>query len=90
MADAEAFAASPRHRAAVRDLYAQRWQYSHFSAVWELASSHGRQVFCPDCDAVTPARARVCRGCGAALVDPHRDATTWRPGDDSRRPAEST
>ncbi len=31
-ADAKAFAATPQHRAAVRDLYRQRWQYSHFSA----------------------------------------------------------
>ena len=54
-ADARAFAATPEHRAAVRDLVAHRWQYSHFSALWEVTSNHGRQVFCPDCDAVTPA-----------------------------------
>ena len=71
LADARAFAASPAHRAVVRDLYAERWQYSHFSALWELASSHGRQVFCAGCDAVTPAADGVCRGCGAALLDPH-------------------
>jgi ribosomal protein L40E len=72
--DAKAFAASRGHRAAVRDLYAQRWQYSHFSAIWELASSYGRQVFCTDCDAITPAHARNCRGCGTPLLDPHRDS----------------
>jgi len=67
-ADARAFAATPEHRAAVRDLVAQRWQYSHFSALWEVASNHGRQVFCPDCDAVTPAAEGRCRGCGTAHV----------------------
>jgi heme-degrading monooxygenase HmoA len=78
VADARAFAATPQHRATVRGLYAQRWQYSHFSALWELASGHGRQVFCTGCDAVTPASDGVCRGCGAALLDPHRAATTGR------------
>jgi ribosomal protein L40E len=67
--DAKAFAASPRHRAAVRDLVAKRWQYSHFSALWELASSHDRVVFCPECDAVTPASAGACRKCGTAFLD---------------------
>jgi heme-degrading monooxygenase HmoA len=68
-ADAKAFAATPEHRAAVRELYAQRWQYSHFSALWEMTSNHGRVVFCPCCDAVTPAHEGTCRGCGDALVD---------------------
>jgi heme-degrading monooxygenase HmoA len=67
--DAQAFAASPRHRAAVRELYAKRWQYSHFSAVWELASSHDRVVFCTECDAVTPASAGACSACGTPFVD---------------------
>jgi hypothetical protein len=53
----------------VRELYAQRWQYSHFSALWEMTSNHGRVIFCPECDAVTPAGERVCRGCAGALVD---------------------
>lgn len=45
LADAQAFAATPEHRAAVKGLYQQRWQYSHFSALWELATSHGKVVF---------------------------------------------
>jgi heme-degrading monooxygenase HmoA len=68
--DAKAFASSSGHRSAVRDLYRQRWQYSHFSAIWEMVSSHDRVVFCDGCDAVTPARDRVCSGCGAGLIDP--------------------
>lgn len=73
-ADAKAFAASPAHRAAVRDLYAQRWQYSHFSAIWEMTSNHDRLVFCTDCPSVTPAREGACGGCGTPFVDVHRGA----------------
>ncbi len=71
-ADAEAFAASPQHRAAVRELFAQRWQYSHFSALWEMTSNHGRLIFCEQCDAITAAAEGVCGGCGAALDDVYR------------------
>jgi len=71
-ADATAFAESPEHRAAVRDLYRQRWQYSHFSAVWEMASNHGRVIFCDECDGITAATERSCRGCGVELVDVYR------------------
>lgn len=66
---ARAFAATAEHRVAVRQLYEQRWQYSHFSAIWELTRNHGRMVFCTECDAVTPAANRHCHGCGIALVD---------------------
>jgi hypothetical protein len=69
--DARAFATTPEHRAAVRDLYQQRWQYSHFSAIWEMTSNHGRVVFCTRCPAITPAADRVCSGCGAAFLDVH-------------------
>lgn len=71
-ADARVFAATPEHRAAVRDLYGQRWQYSHFSALWEMTSNHGRMIFCDRCDGITPASDGVCAGCGAPLVDVHR------------------
>lgn len=65
--DAKAFAAGPEHRAAVRDLYAQRWQHTHFSAIWELVSNHGRIAFC-ECGATAPAADAVCGACGASLV----------------------
>lgn len=71
-ADARSFAATPQHRAAVHDLYAQRWQYSHFSAIWEMASNHGRVIFCDRCDGITPAADGVCNGCGAPLLDIYR------------------
>jgi heme-degrading monooxygenase HmoA len=72
IADAKAFAATPEHRAAVRDLYRQRWQYSHFSALWEVASNHGRMIFCDRCDGITAASEGVCSGCGAPLLDVYR------------------
>jgi heme-degrading monooxygenase HmoA len=73
--DARAFASSPRHRAAVRRLYTERWQYSHFSAIWEMTSNHGRLVFCDQCDAITPAGAGECQGCGVGLIDVHGSAS---------------
>jgi ribosomal protein L40E len=70
--DARAFAARPEHCAAVRDLYQQRWQYSHFAAIWEMTSSHNRVIFCPRCPAVTPAADQRCRGCGVRLLDAYQ------------------
>jgi heme-degrading monooxygenase HmoA len=71
-ADAKSFAESPQHRAAVRDLYQQRWQYSHFSAVWEMAANHGRVIFCDQCDGITAASEGACNGCGVPLTDVYR------------------
>jgi heme-degrading monooxygenase HmoA len=70
--DARAFAARPEHRAAVRDLYQQRWQHSHFAALWEMSASHNRVIFCANCPAVTPAAELQCSGCGAELPDAYR------------------
>jgi heme-degrading monooxygenase HmoA len=72
--DAKAFAASPEHRAAVRDLHRLRWQHSHFAAVWEMASNRGRQLFCDSCGRATDAPADACKSCGAALFDPFTSA----------------
>ncbi len=66
--DARAFAGSPEHRAAVRDLVAERWQYSHFSALWEMTSNHGRVVFCPECSGISPASHGACDTCQTAFV----------------------
>jgi heme-degrading monooxygenase HmoA len=70
--DARAFAARPEHRAAVRDLYQQRWQHSHFAALWEISASHNRVIFCAECPAVTPAAEQRCSGCGAELLGAYR------------------
>jgi heme-degrading monooxygenase HmoA len=69
--DAEAFAASPEHRAAVRNLYRERWQHTHFSAVWALHHQHDRIAFC-ECGAATPVRAGACGACGTELFDLYR------------------
>jgi len=70
--DAKAFAARSEHRKAVRDLYEQRWQYSHFAGIWEKALSNDRVIFCPGCPAVTSASELHCKGCGAELFDTYR------------------
>jgi heme-degrading monooxygenase HmoA len=70
--DAKAFAARPEHRAAVRDLYKQRWQYSHFAAIWEMTTNHDRVIFCPGCQGVTPVADRLCSGCGTELLDAYQ------------------
>jgi heme-degrading monooxygenase HmoA len=79
--DAKAFAARPEHRAAVKELFRNRWQYSHFAAIWEISSNHGRIVFCDECAGVTPASDGACSMCGAPIVDPFKkyDETTIVP-----------
>lgn len=72
LGDAKAFAARPEHRRVMRDLFEQRWQYSHFAGIWEMAGRHDRVIFCPDCNAVTPVREERCQGCGAELFDVYR------------------
>lgn len=51
----------------MRALYAQRWQYTHSSTLWELASNHGRIVFC-ECGATPPASDAACGSFGASLA----------------------
>jgi hypothetical protein len=50
-------------------LDAERWQYSHFAGLWEVATPRDRVVFCESCDSVTPIGQGNCSGCGTALVD---------------------
>lgn len=75
-ADARSFAATAEHRAAVRNLYKQRWQYSHFSAVWEMTSNHGRVIFCPRCDGIYSAAQGACEGCGEPIIDVYQQPPT--------------
>jgi hypothetical protein len=74
--DAQRFAASEGHREASRALFAGRWQYSHFAALWELRSNRGRIFFCSECDGTTPAPADTCRSCGAPITDVYRLPTS--------------
>ena len=69
-ADAHAFFSSDEHQAAMRELYRQRWQYSHFAALWEMTTPHQRVIFCQQCAGVTPATGGFCVSCGIELFDP--------------------
>ena len=69
-ADAHAFFSRDEHQAAMRDLYRERWQYTHFAALWEMTTPRQRVIFCQHCDGVTPATDDVCTGCGTELFDP--------------------
>lgn len=69
LADAQAFAASPEHRDASRRLFQERWEYTHFAALWEMKANHDRIVFCDSCEGITPVGQRFCSGCGKALTD---------------------
>ena len=71
VADADAFFASDEHQAAMIGLYRERWQYSHFAALFEITSHRDRLIFCDHCDGITPMPAAECRGCGTALIDAH-------------------
>jgi heme-degrading monooxygenase HmoA len=73
--DAHAFAARPEHRAAVRGLYKEGWQHTHFSAIWELHQNHGRIAFCT-CGAATPIADGACQACGEPLFDVFRSPVT--------------
>lgn len=67
-ADAHAFGNSPEHRAAVKGLYREGWQHTHFSAIWEMTNNHGRVAFC-DCGTATPVTDGACSSCGEPLLD---------------------
>jgi uncharacterized paraquat-inducible protein A len=56
----------------VRGLYQQRWQHSHFAAIWEMTTNHDRVIFCPHCQAATPASRQECSGCGTEPFDIYR------------------
>ena len=69
-ADAEEFFSSDEHQAAMRQLFRDRWQYSHFAALWKMITPRQRVILCQQCDGVTPATDKVCVGCGTELFDP--------------------
>lgn len=71
-ADADTFFASDEHQAAMRDLYRNRWQYSHFAGLWETTTPRRRVIFCQQCEGVAPAPERTCPQCGTELVDPYQ------------------
>jgi heme-degrading monooxygenase HmoA len=76
MDDARAFASSPEHRAAMQRLDEERWEYTHFAGLWEIARRHDRVVYCEVCDGVTPINEGACRKCGTELDDIYRREPT--------------
>src|SRR3954452_8552821 len=66
-AEAQAFFGSSEPQAAMRVLFHERWQYSHFAGLWEMDAPRERVIFCQSCDGVTPAAQGVCSGCGIEL-----------------------
>ena len=73
--DAHAFFSSDEHREAMRGLYRDRWQYTHFAGLWETATPRERAIFCQVCDGVTPSSETHCNKCGTELFDPYRSTT---------------
>lgn len=63
------FAATPAHREAMAALDRDRFEYSHFVGLWTANAVHTRNMYCDQCDAVTPAPASACSGCGQPLDD---------------------
>ena len=74
-ADAYAFFSSDQHQAAMRELYRQRWAYSH----WEMTTPRQCVIFCQQCDGVTPATEDICRACGTELFDPFASPSHAEP-----------
>jgi heme-degrading monooxygenase HmoA len=67
--DAQAFARSEAHRAAMAALDTERFEYSHFVGLWTAHRLQNRNLYCTRCDVVTPAPATTCEGCGGTLDD---------------------
>lgn len=66
---AQAFARSDVHREAMSRLDEERFEYSHFVGLWTAHRVHQRNLYCTRCDALTPAPATTCGGCGHPLDD---------------------
>src|SRR3954464_4028471 len=74
-ADANAFFSSDEHQVAMRELFRNRWQYTHFAGLWEVANPRQRVIFCQICDGVTPSTEMHCIKCGTELFDPYRSVS---------------
>jgi len=73
--DAHAFFSSDEHQAAMRELFRNRWQYTHFAGLWETAAPRQRVIFCQICDGITPSTETHCTKCGTELFDPYRSVS---------------
>jgi hypothetical protein len=68
--DVEAFVRSDVHRRMVREQLTDPFQHSQFAGVWTTVTPTRRTLTCDGCSRPTPAPARCCTSCGAALHDP--------------------
>lgn len=67
--DAQAFAKSRQHQAAMAAFDHDHFQYSHFVGLFRAERPHSRRIFCELCGEATPMPAAVCSGCGNPLHD---------------------
>lgn len=67
--DAQSFAKSQQHRAAMAAFDRDHFQYSHFVGLFRAERAHSRNVYCEACGRATPMPASVCSGCGNPLHD---------------------
>lgn len=68
--DVEAFVRSDVHRRMVREPLTDPFEHSQFAGVWTTVTPTRRTLTCDGCSGPTPAPARRCAVCGAALHDP--------------------
>jgi len=71
--DAQAFAKSQRHQAAMDAFDRDHFQYSHFVGLFRAERAHRRNIYCEECGRATPMPAKVCCGCGNPLHDVFAD-----------------
>jgi hypothetical protein len=81
VADANAYFESDQDQAAMRDLYRQRWQYSHLAALFEITSHRDRVIFCDHCDGIRGRGHRRWCGVGRGGRGAHRRALTFGQGE---------
>ncbi|HEV2370450.1 MAG TPA: hypothetical protein VGR90_11290 [Acidimicrobiales bacterium] len=67
--DAQSFARSQRHQAAVDAFDRDHFQYSHFVGLFKAERAHSRKIYCEACGQATPMHAEACSGCGNPLHD---------------------
>lgn len=77
--DAQAFAASPKHREAMQAFYKERFEYSHFVGLWTAHSLRARNIYCEACGEATAAPADRCAACGNPLDDVFSSARSAQP-----------
>ena len=68
-ADAEGFAKSPVHRAAMAEMYETNFEYMHFAGIFEAVNRRPRHGYCSSCGTEVEMPASACPSCGEELAD---------------------